>query len=127
MGNPGFFQQNDNYKMTILAEIRREALQKVGQGMAAETVARCVEAAVLQSGCDWRELMGRSRGRPQAARARVVAMLACVAMGLSLATTARAFGRSRWSVHAAMTMGRPGRKRRDAAVMQDFEEVMGRV
>jgi hypothetical protein len=112
---------------TMLQEIRKEALLELGQGMAAETVSRCVEAAAVQSGCDWRELMGRTRGSPRAARARVVAMLACLAMGMSQTVTARAFGRSRWSVNAAMTMGRPGRMRRDAAVMQDFEEVMGRV
>jgi hypothetical protein len=112
---------------TTLGEIRNEALRKVGNAMAAEVVARCVEAAARQSGCDWREVMGSSRGHPRAARARVVAMLACVAMGLAQKATARAFSRSRWTVHAALTMGRPGRARRDAAVMQDFEEVMGKV
>lgn len=108
-------------------EIRTDALHRVKHAMAAETVARCVEAAAAQAGCDWRELMGPTRGSPRAARARVVAMLACVAMGLPLAVTGRAFGRSRRSVHSAMQMGRPGRRRRDAAVMQDFEEVVAKV
>jgi hypothetical protein len=112
---------------TIQREIRTAAMAKVRQAMAAETVGRCVEAAALQSGCSWREMMGKSRGSREAARARVVAMLACMAMGMSQEMTARAFGRSRRAVSSAMAMGRPGRRRRDAAVMQDFEEVMGRV
>ena len=112
---------------TVIGDIRQEALQKLGQAMAAEIVARCVEAAALQSGRPWGEVMGRKRGHPRAARARVVAMLACVKMGMSENMTARAFGRSRRSVHDAVSTGRPDRRRRDAAVMQDFEEVMGRI
>ncbi|MCW1916275.1 hypothetical protein OJ996_21985 [Luteolibacter sp. GHJ8] len=112
---------------TVLGDIRNEALLKLGQAMAAEVVARCVEAAARQAGCPWREIMGPTRGSPRAARGRVVAMLACVKMGVSPRMTARAFGRSRRAVCDAMATGRPGRARRDAAVMQDFEEVMGRI
>lgn len=112
---------------TVLGDIRNAALLKLDQAMAAEVVSRCVEAAARQAGCPWRELMVVTRGSPRAARARVVAMLACVKMGLSPRMTGRAFGRSRRAVQDALSIGRPGRARRDAAVMQDFEEVMGRI
>jgi hypothetical protein len=105
----------------------RTALRIIRQRAIAERVARCIEAAAELHGCGWQDVVQDGRGHPQAARARVVAMHACVALGVPMLTTAKAFKRCRRSVHSAIRIGRPGQERRDDDVLAAMRRVVERV
>ena len=98
--------------------------EKVCQKVVADIVAEVVTAAAVLYKCEGKDVISRDRGHKDAARARVVAMHACVALGLPMQVTARAFRRSRRSVHAALRLGRAGRESRDEAILQGFRSVV---
>jgi hypothetical protein len=93
----------------------------------AERIACCIEVASAVHGVPWNEIVQRSRGKPEAAAARVAAMNACLVLGVPIATTAKAFKRSRRAVHSAVRIGRPGGEERDAAVLSATREIVGRM
>ena len=108
----------------------REAIRIIRQRAIAEQVARCIEAAAEMHGCPAGEIVAKERtgrGAPAVARARVVAMHACVALGVPMLTTAKAFKRKRRTVHSAIRIGRPGREQRDAEVLVAMRAVVARV
>ena len=108
----------------------REALRIIRQRAIAERVARCIEAAAELHGCAVAEIVAKNRpgrGAPAVARARVVAMHACVALGVPMLTTAKAFRRKRRTVHSAIRIGRPGRETRDDEVLAAMRAVVARV
>lgn len=95
--------------------------------MSAALIEQCVRASAELHGCDPLELMARTRGRREVARARVVAMCACRELGLPLRVIARAFRRTRFCVHQALRVGIPGRERRDMSVRASVREVLWEV
>lgn len=108
----------------------REALRIIRQRAIAERVARCIEAAAALHGCEAGEIVAKERtgrGTRVVARARVVAMHACVALGVPMLTTAKAFKRKRRTVHSALRIGRPGRETRDDEVLVSMRAVVARV
>lgn len=106
---------------------RNNVLRIVRRAAFAERVARCVEAAAEVHGVPWNEIVQRSRGTPQAAKARVAAMNACLVLGVPIFTTAKAFKRTRRTVHGAVRIGRPGGEKRDAALLSSTREILRRV
>lgn len=108
----------------------REAIRIIRRCARAELVARCIEVAAELHGCAPGEIVAKerpARGAPAVARARVVAMHACVALGVPMLTTAKAFKRKRRTVHSALRIGRPGREQRDGEVLVAMRAVVARV
>jgi len=108
----------------------REALRIIRQRAIAEQVARCIELAAAMHGCTASDIVAKDRpgrGAPAVARARVVAMHACVALGVPMLTTAKAFRRKRRTVHSALRIGRPGREVRDDQVLAAMREIVAAV
>ncbi len=108
----------------------REALRIIRQRAIAERVARCIEVSAELHGVEVSEIVAqerRTRGNPVAARARVVAMHACVVLGVPMLVTAKAFKRRRRTVHSALRIGRPGRERRDEEVLAATRRVVAEV
>lgn len=106
---------------------RAEALAAIRNGARAEIILTCIRAAAEVVGVERKALVNRRRGTPAEALARVVAMHACVCRGVPISATAEAFQRTRWAVHSAIEIGRPGGEARDALVHVRLREVLGRL
>ncbi len=107
-----------------------KALRIIRNRTIGELVARCIVVSAELHGCEVSDIVGndrKGRGHPTVARARVVAMHACVALGVPMQTTGRAFRRTRRSVHSAIRIGRPGREQRDEEVLAAMRNVVARV
>lgn len=86
-----------------------------------------IEAAAADLGCEVVAVWSAGRGVPQVARARVVAMKVCVVLGIPYWRVAKAFRRSKRSVHEALRIGRPGRAARDADLEERWRRVLAAV
>ena len=104
-----------------------EAMAAIRNGARGEVILACIKAAAEVLEVDRRAVLKNSRGTPLEARARVVAMRACVTCGVPIQTVAEAFKRTRRSVHGAIEIGRPGGEARDAEVLAAVREVVARV
>jgi hypothetical protein len=103
--------------------VRKRLLnQAVGQ-----VIGAVVTVAAADAGCPVDRVMARGFPREKSSRARVAAMKVCVILGLPYWRVAKAFGVTKRSVHEALSIGRPGRERRDADMEARWRRIAAEV